>query len=362
MEHSKIDNFSDAFLATRSTIGGNEFAKEWSDLVVELKGLLEDAGPNDGRAGSLDDLRKQVSYGGSYIRSFFMGKPSEDQQILLGTGEYTAAEGKVTFLTNGKLGEKAAAFKFLRHFYLLRARGGHRVWICSIPNSYGNWPHAELSGKTADGMRPRLTDVDERFSLEAKKHLSNATQEGLKWCHKVAIVLTAAARGKGTEQANALELVKRWFADETTTEAEVLTMVGTLAAGFKKITAVINSGQLILTDHPAYRGSQWESSEAFVTAGSKRDRLNVVYVEGAFFRTDQLLSGLAHWTRILIHELTHREAGTVDVPGRYAWGGIKPKSGSFPAAKAITNADSWAWFCADAAGALTESNRNDALK
>jgi len=41
----------------------------------------------------------------------------------------------------------------------------------------------------------------------------------------------------------------------------------------------------------------------------------------------------------------------------YAWQGIKPVSGGFPAADALVNAESWASFCAYAAGALTDSVR-----
>src|SRR3546814_19435813 len=115
-------------------------------------------------------------------------------------------------------------------------------------------------------------------------------------------------------------------------------MIATLAAGFKKITAVIKSGGLVLTDHPIYRGTEWEGSEAFVTAGAKRDGLDVVYIESAFFGTQNLLTGLTNWTRILVHELTPREADTVHEPGKYAWGRIQPNAATLPPAKPPTKA------------------------
>jgi hypothetical protein len=36
--------------------------------------------------------------------------------------------------------------------------------------------------------------------------------------------------------------------------------------------------------------------------------------------------------------------------------------GGFPSADAIVNAESWAFFCADAAGALTDGDRQSALQ
>ena len=41
--------------------------------------------------------------------------------------------------------------------------------------------------------------------------------------------------------------------------------------------------------------------------------------------------------------------------------GISPHAG-FPGSAAIRNADSWAFFAADCAGILTDSERNQALK
>ena len=75
-----------------------------------------------------------------------------------------------------------------------------------------------------------------------------------------------------------------------------------------------------------------------------------------------MLSGRLNWARIVVHELSHREVATVDVPGRYGWQGIKPDAGAFPAAKAITNAENWAFFAADCAGVLPEHSRNEALQ
>ncbi|RYF75966.1 MAG: hypothetical protein EOO29_23245, partial [Comamonadaceae bacterium] len=69
------------------------------------------------------------------------------------------------------------------------------------------------------------------------------------------------------------------------------------------------------------------------------------------------LTGLTNWARIVVHELTHREVKTAD--HAYEHQGMSPKKLS--AAKALENADSWAWFCADCAGALTDAQIQTAL-
>jgi hypothetical protein len=81
-------------------------------------------------------------------------------------------------------------------------------------------------------------------------------------------------------------------------------------------------------------------------------------IEEEFFGTRNTLTGLQNWARIVIHELTHRELKTAD--HAYEHQGINPKK--LTAAKAIENADSWAWFCADCAGALTASVITNALE
>jgi hypothetical protein len=241
---------------------------------------------------------------------------------------------------------------------MLRMSGGHRLWLCALPSSYRDWPHGEMNGGPLPALRGKLGDVTERFSAEDKKHLANATQQALRWCHKTLISLAAAKEGDNKDR----DMVRRWFADEKATDTEVDAMVSTLTAGFKKMTGVVRSGGLVLADHPGCRGTRLELVEAFVIAGRYRDRLDVIYIENGFFGTTNLLTGLTNWTRILVHELSHREAGTVDLRRKYAADGIKPNIATFPSAKAITNADSWAWYSADVAGELRQKHLNDALR
>ena len=95
--------------------------------------------------------------------------------------------------------------------------------------------------------------------------------------------------------------------------------------------------------------------------------MDVVYIESNFFvdNVGNVLPGQTNWTRIMLHELTHLVCGTTDVPAgsdsRYAWYGIGPHAG-YPGSDCITNADNWAFFAADCAGALTDGPRTSALR
>jgi len=264
--------------------------------------------------------------------------------------------------------QRAAALKFLQHVYLLRKRGSHKVWIHSLPNDFQQWASEALKAGTIDAVKRLLKADKERFSEEAKKHLSDATQHGLKWCHKTLMVLTSAASGSKKSQDASLAIVKRWFAEASTSEKELAGIITRLTAGFKTITSTISRGQIVYTDFPSLRGATTAdeqgllNSEAFVWGLSGREKLDVVYIENEFFGNQNVLSGQVNWTRILIHELSHLVCGTDDVePGpRYSWYGIAPNP-SFPAADAVKNADSWAFFAADCGGALSEGDRKKAL-
>jgi len=107
-----------------------------------------------------------------------------------------------------------------------------------------------------------------------------------------------------------------------------------------------------------------------------RDDLMVVHIEKAFFSNQNTLTGKVNWARILVHELSHRYAKTKD--HSYSWLGLVPRdtdalkkgndavvnvAPNFPTVRALTlsecmeNADTWAYFMADCAGALSDRNR-----
>jgi hypothetical protein len=84
----------------------------------------------------------------------------------------------------------------------------------------------------------------------------------------------------------------------------------------------------------------------------------VIYVEPAFFSNRDMFKDLKNWTRIVVHELSHRMVKTKDHRYRHHASGLKPDAtdANFTAAKALDNADSWAMFCMDCAGQMTNSD------
>lgn len=356
--------FSNQYEEAKKVLKNETFADSWKKLVQSLVKLMGDTGFNAGDAGNLDELRKKSSRGAD--KGWFKGyeKIGEDEGLLAATGDPTKTA------INGKTRKKAAALKFLRHVYLLKKWGSHKVWIHSLPTDFSDWPHWAFDSGTDVSVKTLLRSNSEKFSEEQKKNLSHSTQEAIKWCQKTLIVIAnAAAKSNGRTKTKALELVKRWFADENTTDEELNNYISELSRGFKSILGTLNRGQIILTDFPTLRNASNPSevglkmSEAFVWALANREPLDVVYIEEEFFGSKNVLTGLTNWTRILIHELSHLVCGTTDVkPGpRYAWYGIAPNAANFPGAKAITNAENWAFFAADCAGALSDSERNRAL-
>lgn len=239
-----------------------------------------------------------------------------------------------------------------------------------------DWPSDDLNARanTQIATRILLRSDSEVFSREQKKYLAHSTQEALAWCQRAGMILSnaaAAVNGKaGRNGVDALNVVKRWFADPATSVADLATYIARLQKGFKDIIGMLNRGHFILTDWVALRTASTQdelnflNAEAF-TFSNYGEGLDVVYIERSFFvdHAGNVLAGQKNWTRIVVHELTHLVCGTEDVnigKARYAWYGIGPHAG-FPGSAAIRNADSWVFFCVDCAGVLTESERNKAL-
>ena len=346
------------------------FSEEWRPLVRRLQKLCTDTGFNDAEATALSDLRKAVTWGEK--RLIGHKTVGEDEGILRAVN---AASNDMAIEALTKL--RAAALKLLRHVYLVNKSGNRRAWVVSLPTELNDWPtddfHARAS--TRESTKTLLRAKSEIFKSEDRKHLAQATRHALAWCQRTLIVLSqasSAADGKaGGDQVRALNLVKRWFADPATSLPELKTYIATLSAGFKGVVGLLNRGQMILTDWVPLRTASTQqelrflNSEAFTFSGHG-EGLDVVYIERSFFINNpgNVLNGLKNWVRILVHELTHLECGTTDVnigQTRYAWYGIGPHAG-YPGSACVQNADNWAFFSADCAGQLTDTERSTALK
>jgi hypothetical protein len=146
-----------------------------------------------------------------------------------------------------------------------------------------------------------------------------------------------------------------------------------------KIAIGLKVGDLIVLDDPAQRGtnSSWEESEAYTFT---LNDIHAVWVEPGFWGNGNTLTGATNWARIILHELTHNYCQTAD--HSYSWQGLLPRESDvfrrvnnarvvqepgYSAVRTLTmaqcqnNADTWAFFCADAAGALSDGDRIAAL-
>ncbi|ARE41204.1 hypothetical protein RGUI_3063 [Rhodovulum sp. P5] len=343
--------FTDEYEATQSALkaAAQSFAGSNSTdgqvtgrMLQRMRLLLEQDGPAPAHAAILESIR-------------YVCKDIE-------------ATGILSFTKAGQAqGKQAGALKNLRHLYLMSKFGGCDTWVLSLPKAYRQWPTDEMKGLQGDALRAKLGMIDEYHSKSQRKDLQDATQKALSWAMKCSTLCGSSDSSPLT--GGAKTLIKRWFADEDhQSDTEVVKLAKTLATGFGKISAAISSGRLVLTDNPKHRGTAAEASEAYVF--TTPDRLNVVYIEKGFFGSNNTLKGVKNWARILVHELSHSKLATKDIklPGdahpRYSWHpeGIHPRKANFTTAHAIDNADNWAFFAADAAGELTTSERDTALK
>ncbi|WP_295435045.1 M35 family metallo-endopeptidase [uncultured Thiodictyon sp.] len=343
------------------------FDASWQDTVKALYKLMSTKGFDAGRADILTQFRRQLDEGTTPGMHLHL---SADKSILQAVNAWTD-KPIAAVAVDQKM--RASALKFLMHIYLLHTSGARHVWIHSLPKAFLHWPSVHLNSWASTGaeVKKLLKSKSEQFSESRKKHLAESAQYSLAWCHKANMVLAAAGSKSDKGKAAALTIVKRWFCDPGTTDAQLTKFINKLAKGFKDITGTLNKGSLILTDWVPLRNASTDeeagflNSEAF-TFGSHGEGLDVVYIERSFFvnHAGNVLRGRKNWTRVLVHELTHLVCGTEDVKNgqtRYAWYGIGPHAG-FPGSDAVKNADSWAFFCADCAGVLTDAERKSALK
>ena len=312
--------------------------------VLGLRKVLGEDGPERTHVAALEHLRTVTL------------KFKEAERIMECAGLDPAAT-----TTPAETGvRKAATLKFLRHLYLVGERGSQQVWVLSTPKKYTHYPLDELLTVKAShaSIRDRLADVDEQFGTETRSRLCEAMALGLAWCEAAKFVLSSAK-----SDAAAMDKVKRWFAEGTTSVADLEKTIAALSAGFKKIAGSLNGNLVVITDMPSLRSDpKFEMTEAFMlSTGGKSQMPRTIYIEKALFENydiSVLHDMKKNWARVLVHECTHIDARTADK--RYAYRGLRPGTG-LGAADAAINADSWAFFAADCGGALTDGDRLRAL-
>lgn len=329
-----MDSFTEAYALARSVVQSQKFEADWHKFLAadaRLGSLLGADGPDPTFADGLDQLRWKIL------------------QLAAGTrGDAVLAACKSN-PAGGSVEQRAATLKMLWHLYRATQRGGQDVWIYSPPKAFTTWVDAEISGSETS-IKAKLELTEEVYSSGDRTVMCDALGQALGATQKAGIKLASADAGtKAT--------VKAWFADEDTTDAQVDLAVRTLAAGYKKLSAVLNSTTLVFSDEPLDRNGGGWKDWAFVRPTEKMD---VVYIQGAFLKAAGSTGRLWICVETIIHELSHRVLGTDDFA--YDFKGLKPSKARLPHAKALMNADSWGYFCVDLVGMLSDSDRTKTLK
>lgn len=344
LAYTTQDLYSTRHAAMIETLKSKDFptSGDWKDIITAAREIVVANGFDVEKYKACESIRKQVS---SAKR-----KNVKPAATLLTAAGVTSLPSDGAKRIPAAVVKRVAVLESLRHLWLLKKSGSHKLWVLSLPESYRDWPEADLSGKDYDGIGARVNDASEHFSAEDRKHLSQATANGLKWVHKAMIVAASPDKPKN------MAIIRRWFADANSTDEQMKTAAAALNAGLKKISACIKSTFLLIADMPKDRSDpEAQSTNAFVFSSEKVD---IIYVEPAFFGKGDMFRDLKNWTRIIVHELSHREVKTQDHRYRHHSAGLKPDAGdsNFTAAKALDNADSWAMFCMDCSGEMVKSD------
>ena len=340
--------FSPEYKYVKDRLKNATFKGKNKQLLNDLKLLMTDQGFNPGVGKKLDKLRQRL--GNHEARRIL-------QAVDINPGTNSAPDG-------GKLMD-AAAIKFLRHTYLVGERGAQKVWVHSLPRRYRNWATDEIwdSHTNIAEVKRKLGQRSERFSKLQRSRLGEATVNGVRHC---SAAMLNAARAYLDPSSKHMDRVKRWFSDGTVSEAQLKRDCLTLSVGFAKVWNTLNSNHVVFTDMPSIRGAAAGTDDydflqayAFVYSG-RHEKIPIIYIENAFFaRNTTPIGQKTLWALTVVHETTHLDLSTKD--HKYDYQGLRVRSG-FRHAKALDNADSWAYYAADCAGELTAQQSAKALR
>lgn len=333
--------FSEVYEKCVEMLKAPQLHADWAPVEAGLKALLLPDGPTPSKGEVLDDLRKRLADVGKKTKGL-ADKNVADEIVRISQSSRTDFQ------------DRAALVKQMKHFYLVQKKGSQSVWVVDQPKSYGEWDFELFGGKSAVDLPALLAKNDEVFGRANRKMMSDALQLARKWSADTEVKLSG-------KSAKSDATIRRWFLQDGASATDVESVRTTLQAGFKKITAACNSGKVIFSDRPKLRVSgDYDSTYASVNG---RDAMPIIYIYQLFLETGKrnLLGNIPKlWLCALtiIHELSHKLVATEDK--RYDYQGLKPSS-SFPAATALINADSWAYFCGDLLGAVPKSAVTEAL-
>jgi hypothetical protein len=335
-----MDLFTEVYDKTRNLLQTPQLHTDWADTEAALKSLILPDGPSVSKAAALEDLRKRLRAAGKKD-----GVPAAAEANEICRASVTTKPG---------FQDRAALIKQMKHFYLVMKKGNQSVWVVDQPKSYGEWDYALFNGKPAVDLPPMLAQGQEVFGPANRKMMSDALQLARKWSADTQVKL-------GRNSAATDAAIRRWFHEEGASDSDVASTRAALTEGFKKITASCNSGKIIFSDRPAKRVSgTYDTTYASVNSG---DTMPIIYLYELFLATGKRnlfgrIPKLWLCALTIVHELSHKLVDTKDI--RYDDQGLKP-SPAFPHDKALTNADSWAYFCGDVLGAVPKHSVQQAL-
>lgn len=337
----------------------DKYASDWKLIAEALPRLVRDDGFNYLQATIPNAIRRRLAGAKSPAKTFraaakagggLLGKPSDNAR------------------------SRALLLKTLAHLYYSEVAGAQKLWILSTPSALTSHP-IEFANESDALVDQVLNAATEIYSDEQKRRIEGAVTTALRWVERAMIV--AGDPNRPEHKA----LLQRWFvpAGHADADGAVAALAISLRRGLLKIAIGLKIGDLIVLDDPAQRGtgSSWEQSEAYTFTNHD---IHAIWVEPGFWGNGNTLTGATNWARIIVHELTHNYCQTAD--HSYSWQGLLPRESdvfrrvnnarvalqpgfapvrTLTMAQCLANADSWAFFCADAAGALGERDRIAAL-
>lgn len=337
----------------------DKYASEWKGIAEALPKLVRDDGFHYLQGAIPENIRRRLA-----------GAKSPAKAIRAAA----KAMGGLISKPSDNARARALLLKTLAHLYFYESGSERKLWVLSIPSALTSHPieYADQSDVLVDQVLNTSTEI---YTDEQKRRIDGAVTTALRWVERAMIV------AGDPNQPQHKALLRRWFIPATYSDVDgaIASFAPKLHSNLLKIAIGLKVGDLIILDDPAQRGSRskWERSEAYTfTQGD----IHAVWVEPGFWGNGNTLTGSTNWARIIVHELTHNYCQTND--HSYSWQGLLPRESDvfrrvnntrvvqdpgFRAVRTLTmaqcqnNADSWAFFCADAAGALTDRDRIAAL-
>lgn len=331
-----MERFSEAYKVCRKVFHNDKFADDWHKFLhhtVKVSSLLGSHGPNPKHAAGLDKLREKI----------LAAEAGKRGPLLTAAATNSASKSYSTPV------QRIASLKMLWHLYLVAERGGQHVWVYSPPSDYSKWVYDEITGEKSS-YEPKIEKTTEVYSADQRKVISTALAQALRAANNAIAKL-------GSPKPETLALIKKWFADEDTTDAQLKVAAQKLLSGFKKIASVCNSNHLVFSDEPIDRSGGGWKDYAFV---DPTETLQVIYAQGAFLRAAGSTGRVWLCVETIVHEVSHRVAGTDDFA--YDNSGLRPSKTGIRFSHALRNADTWGYFCVDLAGMLALSDSEKVLK